>query len=141
MVTARGLWFSLRCSAQRHRGPEELTEGVEETRHALWIPQETHWIKNHSDRTASAGPLGCSLPRDLVPLDHRLLQGISATAGAPGPWDGRGGVEGRGGGTRGGRRGLRMLRVRTVFDAEVSEDTETTERGVAGLGELQPLSS
>ena len=61
--------------------------------------------------------------------------------GAPGPWDGRGGVEGRGEGTRGGRRGLGMLRVRTGFDTEVSEDTETTERGVAGLGELQPLSS
>ena len=27
-----------------------------------------------------------------------------------------------------------MLRVRTSFDTEISEDSEFTERGVAGLG-------
>ena len=39
-------------------------------------------------------------PREPDPLDRRFLQGSSAKAGAPGPWDGRGGVEGRGGGSR-----------------------------------------
>ena len=32
-------------------------------------------------------------PREPDPLDRRFLQGSSAKAGAPGPWDGRGGVE------------------------------------------------